>query len=170
MITEKIRLLACAMIFASTALATTASAETNGWYVEGQYSTFDIDGLVDVEGVGLVIGNNVADNFAIEFIVGSGVGDDKKDGVTVELDRYYGFVLKPNMDIGEKVNIHVKLGTVYASAEAKAPGFESVRDSDNGFLGGVGAEIDFNDSVYGLIGYSVVKDFDFFNIGIGYRF
>ena len=169
MITEKIRLLACAIIVASTTLAATASAETNGWYVEGQYSTFDLDGLEDVDAVGLVIGNNVADNFAIEFIVGSGAGGETKGGVTLELDQYYGVVLKPNMNIGEKVNIHVKMGRAYASVKAKAGGL-TVRDSGNDWVWGLGADIDFNDSVYGSIGYTIVNDVDFFNLGIGYRF
>ena len=169
MITEKIRLLACAMIVASTALSATASAETNGWYVEGQYSTFDLDGLADVDAVGLVIGNNVADNFAIEFIAGSGAGGERKDGVKFELDRYYGVVLKPNMNIGEKVNLHVKMGRAYGSAYLKAGG-QKVRDSIHDWVGGLGADIDFNDSVYGSIGYTIVNDLDFFNLGIGYRF
>ncbi len=131
--------------------------------------SYDVEGLVDLGAIGLVIGNNLADNFAIEFHVGSGVGSDTVSGAIVELDEYRGVVVKPNMNIGETVNIHVKMGRAYVSGKVKGGGF-TIRDSSDGWVGGLGADIDFNDSVYGSIGYTIIDQTDYFNLGIGYRF
>jgi len=172
MITEKIKLLACAMIVASTALSATASAETNGWYVEGQYTFFDIDdaGLsAELGALGFVAGRDLTENFAIEFVAGFGAGDDDIDGLKIEVDRYFGLVLKPNIDLNEQINIFLDLG--YVDLQLGASGFgQSIKDSSSEFLWGVGAEIDFNDSVYGSIGYSNIDTADGIQVGIGYRF
>ena len=168
MITEKIRLLACAMIFASTALATTASAETNGWYVEGQYLTLDTDGI-DLGGVGFVVGKDLSEYFAIELIGGVGAGDENIDGITVELDGYYGIVFKPNMDVNERINVYLDLGYVDIEIEGSARGF-TVKDSSSEFMWGLGAEVGFTENFYGTVGYLDIDDSEGFQLSLGYRF
>ena len=174
MITEKIRLLACAMIFASTALATTASAETNGWYVEGQYLALDTDDA-DLGGVGFVVGKDLSEYFAIELIGGVGIGDDKiKDDsssatVKVEIDQYYGIVFKPNMDVNERINVYLDLGYVDIEIEGSARGF-TVKESSSEFMWGLGAEVGFTENFYGTVGYLDIDDSEGFQLSLGYRF
>ena len=172
MITEKIRLLACAMIVASTALSATASAETNGWYVEGEYRNLSITeaGLsADLGGLGFAVGRELSDNFAVEFVAGFGVNDETVQDVTLEIDRYFGLILKPNIDINEKFNIFLDLG--YVDLQAQGSGFGvTIKESSSEFVWGLGAEIDFSDAVYGSIGYTNIDSADGIQLGIGYRF
>ena len=178
MITEKIRLLACAMIFASTALATTASAETNGWYVEGQYLTLDADDS-DLGGAGFVVGKDLSEYFAIELIAGVGIGDDKiKDDsssltLKVEIDQYYGIVFKPNMDVNERFNVYLDLGYVHLKTETELSFRRNTsKDSQSvsEFMWGLGAEVGFTENFYGTVGYLDIDEFDGFQLSLGYRF
>ena len=178
MITEKIRLLACAMIFASTALATTASAETNGWYVEGQYLTLDADDS-DLGGAGFVVGKDLSEYFAIELIAGVGIGDDKiKDDsssltLKVEIDQYYGIVFKPNMDVNERFNVYLDLGYVHLKTETELSFRRNTsKDSQSvsEFMWGLGAEVGFTENFYGTVGYLDIDDSEGFQLSLGYRF
>ena len=73
------------------------------------------------------------------------------------------------MDINEKFNIFLDLG--YVDLQLQATGFgQTLKDSSSEFLWGLGAEIDFNDSVYGSIGYTNIDSADGIQLGIGYRF
>ena len=155
-----------------TTAATVVADENNGWYVEGQYTAFGIseDGdSVDLGGIGLVVGRDLSENFAVEVIAGIGAGDDSLYGAKVEVDRYYGLILKPNMDVSEQINIFLDLGYVDLQLQASGPG-GTIKDSNSKFLWGVGAEVDFNDSIYGSIGYSDLDTSDGIQLGIGYRF
>ena len=183
MITEKIRLLACAMIFASTALATTASAETNGWYVEGQYLTLEVDvdnsSDADLGGVGFVVGKDLSEYFAIELIGGVGIGDDKikadsnSTTAKVEIDQYYGIVFKPNMDVNERFNVYLDLGYVHLKTEAEISSRGNTfkdSESDSEFMWGLGAEVGFTENFYGTVGYLDIDDSEGFQLSLGYRF
>lgn len=48
---------------------------------------------------------DLTENTAVEVVAGLGVGDDSVDGIKVEVDRYVGLVVNPNMDINEQFNI-----------------------------------------------------------------
>jgi len=93
----------------------------NGWYAGGQYWSIEDSG-VDLGAAGIVVGNDIAENIAVEVMIGSGFGKDVEEGVKVELDRYYGLVLKPNMDLGDNANIFVNLGYVDIDIKATALG------------------------------------------------
>jgi len=170
----KLRALALVMVFIATFTTTTtvAADENNGWYVEGQYTAFNIseDGdSVDLNGIGLVVGRDFSENFAVEIVAGVGAGDDSLYGVKIEVDRYYGLILKPNMDVSEKISIFLDLGYVDLQLKASGPGGKFTNSSSE-FLWGVGAEVDFNDSIYGSIGYTDIDTSDGIQLGIGYRF
>ena len=144
-----------------------AVAADSGWYAEGQYLSLGADG-VDVGGVGVAIGNNFTENLAVEFILGTGMGDDTVDGVKVELDSYYGLILKPNMDVTDKVNVFLNLG--YADFDLSASyGNMSASESTDEFLWGIGAQADFTDTLYGTASFLDVGNTDGFRVTIGFK-
>jgi opacity protein-like surface antigen len=149
-------------------MGSTAVAADNGWYVEGQYLSIG-DSDVDVGGIGVAIGNNVHENVAVEVIVGTGVGDDSYDGVDVELDSYYGLVVKPNMDVGDRANIFLNIGYVDVDVSASGFGVSASASSDE-FLWGLGAQIDFTEQMYGTVSFIDIDETDGFKISVGYSF
>lgn len=145
-----------------------AVAADNGWYAEGQYLSIGSDGL-DLGGVGVAIGNNFTENLAVEFILGTGMGDDTYLGADVEIDSYYGIVLKPNMDVTDKVNVFLNLGYADFDLSASAGG-NSVSASSDEFLWGIGAQADFTDTLYGTASFLDVDDSDGFRVSLGFKF
>ena len=153
---------------AALLMGSSVVAADNGWYAEGQYLSVGADG-VDLGGVGVAIGNNFTENLAVEFILGTGMGDDTVDGIKVELDSYYGLILKPNMDVTDKVNVFLNLG--YADFDVSASlGSISASDSDDEFLWGIGAQADFTDTLYGTASFLDVGDTDGFRVSLGLKF
>ena len=153
---------------AALLMGSSVVAADNGWYAEGQYLSLGADG-VDLGGVGVAIGNNFTENLAVEFILGTGMGDDTVDGIKVELDSYYGLILKPNMDVTDKVNVFLNLG--YADFDVSASlGSISASDSADEFLWGIGAQADFTDTLYGTASFLDVGDTDGFRVSLGLKF
>ena len=153
---------------AALLMGSSVVAADNGWYAEGQYLSVGADG-VDLGGVGVAIGNNFTENLAVEFILGTGMGDDTVDGIKVELDSYYGLILKPNMDVTDKVNVFLNLG--YADFDVSASlGSISASDSADEFLWGIGAQADFTDTLYGTASFLDVGDTDGFRVSLGLKF
>jgi len=149
-----------------------AEDSAGGWYVELEYSDleYNVDGDgVDLSGIGLVGGYNIIEHLAVEVIAGIGAGDENYYGATVELDRYFGLVLKPNVDINERANVYLELGYVDIQLEASGGGI-TLRDSSDEFMYGVGAQINFTDAIYATFGYQDVDDADGFKLGVGYHF
>ena len=157
---------------AALLMGSSVVAADNGWYAEAQYQSLDIsvDGLsVALGAMGIVLGRDLTENIAVELVAGLGAGDDSVDGIKVEVDRYVGLVVKPNMDINEQVNIFLALGYVDIQLEASAGG-ESLKDSSSEFMWGVGGEVSFNENMYGTIGYSDIDGADGVQLSIGLRF
>jgi opacity protein-like surface antigen len=97
------------------------------------------------------------------------MGDDTVDGIKVELDSYYGLILKPNMDVTDKVNVFLNLG--YADFDVSASlGSISASDSADEFLWGIGAQADFTDTLYGTASFLDVGDTDGFRVSLGFKF
>ena len=143
----------------------------NEWYAEAQYQNFDIseEGIsVDLGTMGIVLGRDLTENIAVELVAGLGVSDESVAGTKLEVNRYYGLVVKPNMDINERVNIFLDLG--YVDIEVEASGAVNMKDSSSEFMWGVGAEVSLNENMYGTIGYSDIDDADGVQISIGLRF
>ena len=161
---SKLKVMACASLLACTS----ATMAENQWYAEGQYLSLGADG-VDLGGVGVSIGNNFTENLAVEFILGTGMGDDTYEGIKVELDSYYGIVLKPNMDVTDKVNVFLNLGYADFDVSASAGGYSASASADE-FLWGIGAQADFTDTLYGTASFLDVGDTDGFRVSLGYKF
>ena len=161
---SKLKVMACASLLACSS----ATMAENQWYAEGQYVSVGADG-VDLGGVGVSIGNNFTENLAVEFILGTGMGDDTYEGVDVELDSYYGIVLKPNMDVTDKVNVFLNLGYADFDVSASAGGYSASASTDE-FLWGIGAQADFTDTLYGTASFLDVGDSDGFRVSLGFKF
>jgi opacity protein-like surface antigen len=159
---------------AALLMGSSAVAADNGWYAEGQYlslgvsSDGDIPGY-DLQGIGVAFGNNVHENFAVEVIVGTGVGDDDVSyygrSVEVELDSYYGLVLKPNMDVGDSANIFLNLGYVDLDASV-----DDESGSTDEFMWGIGAQFAFTEQIYGTASFIDIDQADGFKISVGFNF
>ena len=154
----------CLAVLVSGALlfsGTNASAESV-WYAEFQVLNFSTDAVShDLDlgaSAGLIAGRHVHENFAVEIVAGTGIGDTHFTGAKVGQDSYLGLVLKPNMDIGDRLNVFSDIG------------YLSVKDYSHEFMYGVGVEIDFTDSVYGSIGALRVSDAGGYQLSVGYRF
>lgn len=144
-----------------------AVAADSGWYAEGQYLSLGADG-VDVGGVGVAIGNDLMENLAVEIMLGTGFGGDVYEGIKVDLDSYYGLILKPNMDVTDKVNVFLNLG--YADFDLSASyGNNSASSSDDEVLWGVGVQADFTDTLYGTASFLDVGDTDGFRVTFGFK-
>ena len=142
---------------------TNASADS-AWYAEFQVLNFSTDAVShDLDlgaSAGLIAGRHVHENFAVEIAVGTGIGDGHFTGAKVGQDSYLGLILKPNMDIRDRLNVFSHIG------------YLSVKDYSHEFMYGVGlgVEIDFTDSVYGSIGALRVSDAGGYQLSVGYRF
>ena len=106
----------CLAVLVSGALffsGTNASAESV-WYAEFQVLNFSTDAVShDLDlgaSAGLIAGRHVHENFAVEFVAGTGIGDGHFTGAKVGQDSYLGLVLKPNMDIGDRLNVFSDIG------------------------------------------------------------
>lgn len=168
MVRQKFKALAGAALL----IGSSAVAADSDWYAEAQYQGLDIseDGIsVDLGAMGIVLGRDFTENIAVELVAGLGVSDDSVSGIKVEVDRYIGLVVKPNMDINEQFNVYLDLGYVDIQLEASAGG-ESLKDSSSEFMWGVGGEVAFNESIYGTIGYSDIDGADGVQVSIGMRF
>ena len=142
----------CLAVLVSGALfisGTNASAESV-WYAEFQVLNFSTDAVShDLDSgasAGLIAGRHVHENSAVEIGAGKGIGDKYFTGAKVGQDSYLGSVLKPNMDIGDRLNVFSDIG------------YLSVKDYSHEFMYGVGVEIDFTDSVYRSIDALRVSD------------
>jgi hypothetical protein len=101
-------------------------------------------------------------------MIGSGFGKDVEEGVKVELDRYYGLVLKPNMDLGDNANIFVNLGYVDIDIKATALG-QSTSVSTDEFMWGVGIALNVNEELFGTVSFIDIDDADGLQISFGIR-
>lgn len=153
---------------AALLMGSTAVAADNGWYAEGHYLSVG-DSDIDIGGIGLALGNNVHENFAVEFVVGTGVGDDSYAGVEYELDSYYGIVLKPNMDLGDRANIFLNLGYLDLDVSGSTSVASATASVDE-FMWGIGAQVDFTEQMYGSVSFIDIDDTDGFKISVGYNF
>lgn len=161
---SKLKVTVCASLLACSS----ATMAENQWYAEGQYLSVGSDG-VDLGGIGVAVGTNFMENLAVEFILGTGVGDDAYLGASVELDSYYGLVLKPNMDVTDKVNVFLNLGYADFDVSASAGGYSASASTEE-FLWGIGAQADFTDTLYGTASFLDVGDADGFRISLGFKF
>ncbi|MAD08364.1 MAG: hypothetical protein CMP86_13225 [Gammaproteobacteria bacterium] len=101
----------CLAVLVSGALfivGTSASAESV-WYAEFQALNFSTDAVShDLDlgaSTGLIAGRHVHENSAVEIVAGTGIGDGHFTGAKVGQDSYLGLALKPNMEIGDRLNV-----------------------------------------------------------------
>ena len=145
---------------------TAGDVTAKSWYVEGLVSMIDSTksdfSFEDKVGLSLVVGKNFHKYFAAEIIAGSGI-----------VDQQLGLVLKPNIQISDRVQVYLDLGFIQTQDQAygSCSPFPCPRSQS---LYGIGADIDFADSAYCTIGVTRT-DGDGVNdsgiqLGVGFRF
>ncbi|MGB3622659.1 MAG: porin family protein [Ketobacter sp.] len=120
-------------------------------YVGLQYNmfTYSEDGLGDLEpeGVALVIGGELNDNFRLEGRLGSSTADDNVAGVALAIDNYIGFYVKGGMRFADMVFPYVVLG--YSLVDLKSHD-ANYYDTESDLSYGVGADVNFGNFQVGL--------------------
>ena len=127
-----------------------------------------VEGLVthgtttENQGFSLVVGKNFHKYFAAEIIAGEGIGDYQ-----------FGLVLKPNIQISDRVQVYLDLGFIETEGIATS-GCWLIPCTTTHSLYGIGADIDFADSAYCTIGVTRtagdrVNDSGI-QLGVGFRF
>lgn len=127
-----------------------------------------------------MLGYEVNPYLALEAMYGTSLSDDSTsiDGVTVkaEVERTYGFYIKPKYAIGSGVELFARLGYADSKVKLKVPSLgASASDSDNDFSFGLGLNYAFSRNVYMSADYMSYynKDgvkADGFTLGVGYKF
>jgi hypothetical protein len=133
--------------------------EPSKYYVEAAYGAirYDEASAYATPGVGtLRFGVNFDKNISAEFLVGTTITDARffvgATPVTVKYDSIYGAYLKAKTEVAPNLDLFARLGFMHASISASVPGASaSAGGSDISY--GVGAQFNFNQSMYGLVDY-----------------
>lgn len=173
---KKFTVIAAAMLIAGAAQAQN-NATTSQLYGEVGYTALSLkDSGVDAD-LGVVrgiVGWNLHPNLALEVMLGTGVKDDKFQGVTLKLNRTYGVYLKPKYDFGNGFEVFARVGYADSKLKLSYQG-ASASTSDNDVSYGVGASYNFNNNMYGSLDYLSYYDKDGSKangptLSFGYRF
>ena len=116
---------------------TAGGVTARSWYVEGLVTRGTTLGN---QGLSLVVGKNFHKNFAAEIIAGGGI-----------VDQQLGLVLKPNIQISDRVQVYLDLGFIQTQDQATGD-FWLLSSPRAQSLYGIDADIDFADSAYCTIG------------------
>ncbi|AUM11845.1 porin family protein [Ketobacter alkanivorans] len=142
------------LIAAATAtglLCASQSALAEGdTYIGAQYTMFTVStsGADDLEpdGMALVLGGKLSDNFMIEGRFGRSLSDDNIPGVALKVDEQIGFYVKGGMEFADMVFPYVALG--YTKVDFETRGAIDQTESDLSY--GVGADLHFGNLQVGI--------------------
>lgn len=120
-------------------------------YIGGQYNlyTVSISGVDDLEpdGLALVIGGKLNENFKLEGRFGRSLSDDNIPGAALKVDEHIGFYVKGGMTFADMVFPYVALG--YTKVDFEFWG-EPVDQTESDLSYGVGADLNFGNLMVGL--------------------
>ncbi len=133
-------------------LSQTSTAEENLQnYIGLQYDmfTYSESGIPDLEpeGIALVFGGELNDNFRLEGRFGSATADDNAPTLALSVDNYIGFYTKGGMRFANMVFPYIVVG--YSLVDLKAHN-SSYYDTESDISYGVGADVNFNNFQVGL--------------------
>jgi len=127
-------------------------------YIGAQYNMYTVStsGADDLEpdGLALILGGKLNDNFMIEGRFGRSLSDDNIPGVALKVDEQIGFYVKGGMEFANMVFPYVALGYTKVDFETRDPiddtayGLPYGTESDLSY--GVGADLHFGNLQVGI--------------------
>ncbi|BBP44912.1 hypothetical protein THMIRHAS_02850 [Thiosulfatimonas sediminis] len=169
---------------ALTALTASAKAFAEplpALYWELNYGQIQTDSPnLNLDIVSATLGANLTQHLAIEGFIGTGIGTEtfNREPSTIEaqVNHIYGFSLKPNYALNDKITLFGKLGYRWSQEELKETnGAAQATFDSKGWLAGIGGEYKVFDHFYVNSAYSILETEDgdnanLLNIGIGQQF
>lgn len=148
-------------------------------YVGGNLSALQVEEDWSGENANLValygrLGTEFNQYFSGELRLGTGIDDDKINGVTVELNHFYGAYVRGTLPVTNAFYPYVVVGVTRAELEAKVPG-TAVSDSGSDVSFGVGTDIRLTSNTDLNLEYMNYYDkdnlsVDGISVGLTYRF
>jgi opacity protein-like surface antigen len=156
-----------------------AFAADSGFYVGGGYSALtldsnDVSSNADVDSLFIRGGFQINEYLAAEARVGSGIQDDRINGIKVELEDIYGVYLKAGLPTTVGLYPYALIGATHAKIKFSAAGLhDSTSDSDISY--GVGVDYAFNQQISAGLEWANLYDQDGDKIsgvtlGVNYKF
>ncbi|MAR92091.1 MAG: outer membrane beta-barrel protein [Pseudomonadota bacterium] len=119
-------------------------------YIGAQYNLYTLgtSALDDLEpeGLALVLGGNVSENFQLEARLGRSLSDDNVTGAAMKVDDHIGFYVKGGMTFADIVFPYIALG--YTKVDLEFYDQRSQTESDLSY--GVGADVAVGPVTLGL--------------------
>jgi hypothetical protein len=94
----------------------------------------------------LIVGSNVMDNLGVEVMGAMGLGSGTADGVSVKLDSGFGAFLRPQLNLGDALQVFGRVGYFRSSITGKSGPVE-VKTSGGDIAYGVGLSYGVTDRV-----------------------
>ena len=172
--------LACSGAFAQSKSKDDAAYIQLG-YNSTQYNLDGISGLSNANSLAITLGKNMAENYAIEGIYASGMGDSTTTApgttVNVKLTSSYGLFLKPKMMVSDAVELFARVGYFNAKASLSVPAAPALNTDSSGtsLSYGMGASMKITDAIYGSLDWMQWykkdgADIKGMGLSIGYKF
>lgn len=156
-----------------------AGGSDTGFYVGGGYTgaTIDSNDVNKDADVGVLFGRGgyqINQNIAVEARLGTGVEDDRIDGVKIEADDFYGAYVKAGLPTSSGLYPYVLLGMTHAKIKLSGPGGHA-SDSSSDLSYGLGVDYWFNKQISAGLEYAKFYDkdgvdIDGFTFGMNYKF
>jgi opacity protein-like surface antigen len=94
----------------------------------------------------LIVGSNVMENLGVEVMGAIGLGSGSTDGVSVKLDSGFGAFLRPQLKLGDALQVFGRVGYFRASLSGKSGPVE-VKTSGGDIAYGLGVSYGVSDGV-----------------------
>ena len=142
------------IMLASVLFLVAATAEAQDWYAALQYSSLDVElsalgATADSEpdGISLLVGRMVNENFAVEGLVGMGLGDDRVENSSFdfELESVLGLSVVGIYPASDALNLYGKIGFALVEYDDS----DGDASDASGVMFGLGAAFAINEQ-YGL--------------------
>jgi len=106
-------------------------------------------------GIGLIRGGiNIHKNFSAEALIGVGITDASfyvgSTLITTKINNMYGFYAKPKFQVADNVELFGRVGYTNVDVTASSR-YGGVTGNSGSLSYGLGAQVDFNKSVYGQL-------------------
>lgn len=145
-----------------------------GGYLIGNLDDNDFSKDADLDGLFVRGGYQLNDNLAVEGRLGTGINDDRVNGVKVELKEFYGAYFKVGMPTSIGLYPYVIAGGTHGKVEASWHGYHD-SDTKTDVSYGVGADYAFANKWSAGLEYMKYLDTDGIDfsgvtLGVNYKF
>lgn len=144
------KLLIAAATASGLLCASSAVLAENDLYVGAQYNMYSLgaSGISDLEpdGLAVVLGGKVNENFMLEGRFGRSLSDDNGSGTALKIDDHIGFYVKGGMEFANMVFPYVVLGYTKVDLEF----YNELTQTESDLSYGVGADVHFGNMQVGV--------------------